>query len=59
VASKYVANRDKDCAFGRVALRRGTVSASTLRDRVKSLPLTEDRVRAILFVIKRDLSAPE
>ena len=58
VASKYVANREKDRVFCRVALLRGTVSAAVLRERVQLLPIDRDRIRSILQAMDRDLSMP-
>jgi hypothetical protein len=58
VASKYVANREKDRLFCRIALHRATVVAATVRDRVRQLPLSAERIASILRAIDADLSSP-
>lgn len=54
VASKYVANREKDRVFCRNAIRHGIVSPDLLAARAALLPLPSERIHAIKAAIERD-----
>jgi hypothetical protein len=52
-ASKLVAGREQDVRFVRVLLQEGIVDAATLDARVETLPLSNDRRRAVQALLDR------
>ena len=56
VISKYVAEREKDFAFARVAIAHGLVEEETLRHRLESMPIDGSKHRRIAAFISRDFA---
>jgi hypothetical protein len=54
--SKYVAEREKDLDFVRVAIGHGLAEEETLRHRLESTPIDETRRRRIAAFISRDFA---
>ncbi|MCU0290652.1 MAG: hypothetical protein MUF10_01485 [Thermoanaerobaculaceae bacterium] len=59
VVSKYVALREKDVEFVRVAIRHGLVDRTVLLDRLAVTPVPADRRTCIAALIARDFSAAD
>ena len=56
VISKYVAEREKDLDFVRIAITHGLIGEETLRRRLESTPIDESRRRRIASFISRDFA---
>ncbi len=58
VISKYVAGREKDMAFVRVAISHGLVDEATLGRRLESTPIGDELRERIRALIARDFASP-